>query len=240
MNLHYEMVSEDMRITLNQLMSIDELKVFRLVGGTGLALQLGHRSSVDIDLFAGGGAAPPNELVEILRTYFQNNFQINRVQRLGLAAMINNVKVDLYDWKVPFANEPNVVDNIRMATIEDIFAFKCEAVLGRRVEKDFCDLAEIMKHRPLENLLSTFKMRYPYINVSAIFAILLKPDDFERDTSIRYADGKSYDEYRQSLIATITNYENQLLLDKEKKLGDREKRIQALIDQKKSKQKKQP
>ncbi len=44
-------VSDLLWETLTQLMNWEELSTFRLVGGTALSLQIGHRMSVDIDLF---------------------------------------------------------------------------------------------------------------------------------------------------------------------------------------------
>ena len=51
LNLHYETVSPLLRSILERLMKEDMFQAFRLVGGTGLSLQLGHRESDDIDLF---------------------------------------------------------------------------------------------------------------------------------------------------------------------------------------------
>ena len=51
MKLYYETVSDSLLSILRKLMSSDVFKDFRLVGGTALALQRGHRRSVDIDLF---------------------------------------------------------------------------------------------------------------------------------------------------------------------------------------------
>lgn len=51
MSLHYETISPLLLSILKKLMSSDILKDFRLVGGTSLALQRGHRHSIDIDLF---------------------------------------------------------------------------------------------------------------------------------------------------------------------------------------------
>ena len=51
MKLFYETVSDSLLSILKKLMSSDIFKDFRLVGGTALALQRGHRRSVDIDLF---------------------------------------------------------------------------------------------------------------------------------------------------------------------------------------------
>ena len=52
MMLYYNTVNQLLRETLDLLMKAETFKDFRLVGGTALSLQLGHRESVDIDLFS--------------------------------------------------------------------------------------------------------------------------------------------------------------------------------------------
>ena len=49
--LYYSTVSPYLKSVLKIVMDSDILKPFRLVGGTSLSLQLGHRISIDIDLF---------------------------------------------------------------------------------------------------------------------------------------------------------------------------------------------
>ncbi len=232
MTLQYEMVSEDLKLILLQLMKIDELNSFRLVGGTNLALQMGHRSSIDIDLFAGGGAPPPKELANILERNFRTSLTINRFQQFGLSATINQVKVDLYDWKVPYHSEPVIADGLRLASSEDIFAFKCEALTGRRVEKDFVDIAEILSHQPMAEMLSVFQHRYPFISKAAVLAILLKPESFERDSTIKYASGKSWEVYVTIMKEKIIQYETQLQQQKKDDLDKRDADIQKLIEEK--------
>ena len=51
MNLHYETVSPLLKETLQKLVNSPIFKDFTLIGGTCLSLQLGHRRSIDIDLF---------------------------------------------------------------------------------------------------------------------------------------------------------------------------------------------
>jgi hypothetical protein len=237
MMLHYEQISNEMKSLLIRLMEIKELLPFRLVGGTSLALQLGHRTSVDIDLFAGGGAPAPEILSRVLIENFSNEVRINRIQRYGLAISVKNIKVDIYDWKVPFTQDPVEVDGIRLASIKDIFAFKCEALTGRKAEKDFIDIAEILLHYPLEELLITFQTRYPYYAKAAIMNILLRPDVFERDSSIKYAEGKSWEKYNEVIRTTLRQFEDSLEERKKKVEEEHAKKIQSLIDQKRKKQK---
>lgn len=49
--LHYETVSPHLLNVLKKIQQLPEVSAFRLVGGTSLSLQMGHRTSVDIDLF---------------------------------------------------------------------------------------------------------------------------------------------------------------------------------------------
>lgn len=50
--IYYNTVNDLLKNTLNTLMESSVFESFRLVGGTALSLQLGHRTSVDIDLFS--------------------------------------------------------------------------------------------------------------------------------------------------------------------------------------------
>ena len=92
-------------------MEMEELKPFRLVGGTALALQFGHRTSVDLDLFA-GGRMETQSLSKIIHQRFGHSFQLVSQNRNGFVGQINNVKVDIVYWKVPFTQEPIVENGI--------------------------------------------------------------------------------------------------------------------------------
>ncbi len=235
MRIHEDTVSAPMKMVLDELMRVDVLKPFRLVGGTSLALQLGHRVSIDIDLFAGGGSQAPHSLALELAKQFPKRIKIARVQQHGLSALIDNIKVDIYDWKVPFFDPEVEVRNLRLASIRDIFAYKCEAILGRRVEKDYVDLAEIARQEPLSELMNVFQARYPYMTKGAILAVLLKPDAFARDTTILYLQANSWEKYVDTLTHAIRAYEHGIQAQKQKEIVARAQKIQSLIEQKRKK-----
>lgn len=74
MDIYKNTVSELLWEVLLKLMTLDELKTFRLVGGTSLSLLLGHRISVDIDLFTD---APYDSIdFEKIDALFQNIFRM--------------------------------------------------------------------------------------------------------------------------------------------------------------------
>jgi len=234
MKLYTETVSEEMLSLLSELMSIDELATYRLVGGTSLSLQFGHRTSIDIDLFA-GGAEETDGLPKILSNHFPS-FQLLSKNKNGLMGLINGIKVDVVDWKVPFAEEAVVIENLRLASAADIFAYKCDALLERKTEKDFVDIAMITSQHELGKLFEILRKRYFYITASSVAAMLLKSELITRDYSIKYFEPYSFNYFVKSITSTLNAYEVALKHQKNSELETRDKKIQSLIEQKRKKQ----
>ncbi|MEJ0104693.1 MAG: nucleotidyl transferase AbiEii/AbiGii toxin family protein [Bacteroidota bacterium] len=95
--LHTETVTKETLALLKELMQLPWLDDFRLVGGTGLSLQYGHRISVDIDLFTD----KPVDFEEIswqLVHYFGKDLGDARPSPMGIFAMIKNIKTDFINW----------------------------------------------------------------------------------------------------------------------------------------------
>jgi hypothetical protein len=233
MKLHVEAVAESLLKVLRKLMSIKELEPFRLVGGTALALLYGHRSSVDIDLFA-GGRIDITSLVKVMRNHFGDNFSLDVTMQNGISGQVDGVKVDLFDWKVPFIHDPLVIDEIRFASPKDIYAYKCEAIIDRKAEKDFCDIGEIIKHNSLEELIDTFKKRYPFISTGAVFPVLLKSSVIVRDNSIKYFNENTFDQYLLGVRHALERYEKEILNKKIKSEEERINKIKELIEKKRA------
>jgi hypothetical protein len=84
---------------IQQLQAVPELFDFHLVGGTALALQIGHRNSIDIDLFTENDFAPES-LVRLLKPTFavETSFQTNNT----LLSIVNGIKVDFITDLIPW------------------------------------------------------------------------------------------------------------------------------------------
>lgn len=231
MKLHYETISTEMKEVMIQLMAVEEFNSFRLVGGTSLALQLGHRVSVDLDFFAGGGI-DTRTIAGTIRNNFGESALITRVLQNGINAVINGIKVDIYDWKVPFAKPPLIVDGLRLASVEDLFANKCEALIDRKSEKDFCDIAEIFKHIKLPLLIPTLKQRYAFISLGAIFTILIKENAIIKDETIKLLKGNTFEKYFILVKKELKEYEESIQKRKKIESEKRDERIRLLIEQK--------
>jgi len=171
--LHYETVDEGTLGLLKQLQSLSILSEMRLVGGTSLALQIGHRKSIDIDLF-GILSADYENLMDELKTLgevvpLKNSKNIHSL-------LINEIKVDIVNYEYNWLTNKIKTDNIHLATIEDIAAMKLNAIIGRGSKKDFIDLFFILKDYSLATLIDFYTKKY---NDGSTFLVLKSLTYFE-------------------------------------------------------------
>jgi len=142
---------------LKELMNENLFSDFNLVGGTSLALQMGHRNSIDIDLF-GDSEINPELFIEILTSF--GDVTVTQSSKNILITKINDIKVDFVNYKYPLLNDYLVVDNIRMLSMKDIAAMKLNAIAGRGSKKDFVDLFFLLEEFSMEEILQFYKQKY--------------------------------------------------------------------------------
>jgi predicted nucleotidyltransferase component of viral defense system len=161
---------------LKKLMQKEYLNSFVLVGGTALALQLGNRKSIDLDLFSTADFLSDKLLIELLKEF---DVVINNQQMQTLISSINNIKVDFIRFHYPFIRPLIFIDTIRMASIEDISAMKLDAITGRGSKKDFFDLFFLLQTYSLDELFSFYKEKYPHQTTFHVARSLTYFDDAE-------------------------------------------------------------
>jgi len=154
---------------LIRLMNDDFLKDFVLVGGTALSLQLGHRTSVDIDLFS-STSFNENELADYLRTKY--HFELDFISKNTLKGEIGGVQLDCIAHQYPWINSLIIEENIRLASFEDISAMKLNAISGDGTRlKDFIDIAFLSSKIPFNGMLNGYMVKYnanPVIPIKAL------------------------------------------------------------------------
>ena len=167
--IHWNTVSPLLKQSLEQLMRCDELADFRLVGGTSLSLQIGHRISIDIDMFTDAiyDSISFSKIEESLRLIFPlvYSFGIGPVS-IGKCYTIGYseeelIKLDLF-YTDEYIQPVLLIDGIRMASIEEIIAMKIDIVQRIDRKKDFWDLHELMDNYQFDKMLSLHRQRYPY------------------------------------------------------------------------------
>lgn len=166
--------------TLELLKTIDskpEMKGFRLVGGTALALQYGHRQSVDLDFF-GSPTVSQEDTIDVLSSL--GNITIhNRTDKI-LQVVLRGIKVDVIDYsRYGWIDPPVVDDGIVLASPRDIAAMKINAIEGRGSRKDFVDIYMLLQHYTLSELLDFYSMKYPNYSIFRALLSLTYFDDAE-------------------------------------------------------------
>lgn len=166
--LFYNTVNDLLKNSLITLMNAPIFQNFRLVGGTALSLQIGHRESIDIDLFSDVDYGNIN--FKEIEFYLRNNFEY--VDTLPVSPAIgksffigsnkdNAIKLDIF-YTDPFIQNFIEVDNIRMATIEEIIAMKLDVIQRGGRKKDFWDLHHLLDTYSITQMIELHKERYPY------------------------------------------------------------------------------
>lgn len=166
--LHYNTVTNLLRESLTQFMQTEIFKDFRLVGGTALSLQMGHRESVDIDLFSDLEYGKINfpAITNYLEEHFPYLDHLPIDPGMGKSYIIgtnaeNTVKLDVF-YTDPFIQPPLVIDRIRMATLEEIIAMKVDVVQRGGRKKDFWDLHALFESYSIKEMIEFHEKRYPY------------------------------------------------------------------------------
>ena len=156
--LHYNTISGELLELLIRLQSVPEFSQLRLVGGTSLALQIGHRNSVDIDLF--GKLNADDIAIHQQLEKLGNYVQLKKTENINIFS-VNGIKIDIVNYPYAWLEKPIVIDKITLADKKDIAAMKLAAITGRGSKKDFIDIFYLLKEYTLRQMLGFFEKKYP-------------------------------------------------------------------------------
>jgi len=141
-------------------------KNFYLAGGTALALQLGHRVSVDLDFFSEKEIDTKLLIRDLKNFSFEFHVQNENLGTLDL--VINDVKVSFLEYKYPLLEDFVEFENVRMASILDIACMKVTAISSRGSKKDFYDIWMILEKYSLADIFKAIEKKYEGVNYSTM------------------------------------------------------------------------
>lgn len=179
--LFRDTVTPELFDTASILCAIPELASFRIVGGTALALQIGHRKSVDIDFFS-NQKVQKQSILKVLAQHFDtaNLF----VGTDCISGEVKGIKIDFYDdWMIPFKTESIFFEGLRLSSPMDIAGFKLNAITERREKKDYIDLFFLFEEFGTEQILKNFKGYNPSISPKSILFALSEVKTAEQNES---------------------------------------------------------
>lgn len=200
--LHTQTVEPVTLGLLKRLMADEALNQFNLVGGTALSLQIGHRKSIDLDMFSHTEFEAANILQHLIDEGYNPSVRNNFKQTLIVE--IEGVKVDFIRFRYPFANKIRIIDGIRLTNIQDIACMKIDAIMGRGRKKDFCDLYFLLKKHKLGEIMEWYQQMFQHSTLFHVYKSLTWFEDANLDGELEVYDKKySWEKTKKVIIQAV-------------------------------------
>lgn len=202
--LQKNVINEKTYTLLKRLMNDENLNGFNLVGGTSLALRIGHRQSEDLDLFTRNDFDTEKLKKHLFDNYeFSVKFQENNT----LKGFIDDVLIDCIKYDYDNLYDIDVIDGIRMLSIEDVIAMKLVAIYqnGTRL-KDFIDIAYLSNIYTLNEMIEFCNKKTRCDNSFSIMKGLIYFDNVDYSENVKVLDKDySFDSIKKHLIKLCDN-----------------------------------
>lgn len=164
------------------------LSGFNLAGGTALAMYLGHRQSVDLDLFT-----PEPFNAEKLKSFLEQEygFRTGFMEGNTLKGEIDGVKIDCIRHAYDYIHPPYIENGIRLYDMADIIAMKLSAITdnGSRL-KDFIDISCLSTRYSLGDMLRFYQHKFPGSNIIRPFKALTYFEDIDLEEDVMMLNGE--------------------------------------------------
>lgn len=201
--MFYEILNQEQKKILPLLKNFK--KDFYLAGGTGLALQIGHRQSIDFDFFSKESFSTTDLFQKVKKAFA--DYPIKKIQEAKdtLTVFVNN-KVKITFLAYPYKLLGRLIGEkyFKIALVLDIGCMKLSAVVGRATNKDYADLYFIIKDIPLNELLMAAGKKFPELDVNLALKSLTyfvdiqdEPIKFKNNTEI------SWSKIKNSLLKSV-------------------------------------
>ena len=204
--LHYHTIAP---ATLELLKKIQKEPLFnqlRLVGGTALALQIGHRTSVDLDFF-GNLEIDQFEILSCLNSLglvktlqTTNNIHI---------FSIDGIKVDFVNYQYPWLENAVITDDVLMAGRLDIAAMKLSAITGRGSKKDFIDIFFLLQEFTLKELIACYEKKYHDGSAFLVLRSLSYFDDADEEPEYNLFSKVTWKQIKSELLKKLLAFEKE-------------------------------
>ena len=199
--LYLETVESSTLELLKKLQRLPVLEQTRLVGGTALALQLGHRKSIDLDFFG---------TVDCEAEYLRESIA-------GIASLtilkesphihiyiVDGIKVDIVNYKYPWLDDVVLEQGLRLASVSDIAAMKITAIIGWGSKMVFIDIAVLLHLFSLEEILHFYAAKYNDSSVFVAMKSLANFDDAKSDTMPDMFVNQSWQQVKAYILSKIS------------------------------------
>jgi hypothetical protein len=170
---HWEALTPKTRAAFRVAAGLPFIPRYYLAGGTGLALHLGHRFSVDLDFFSpAADSVGPDERAAMQAAFADPSLAIAHDKDMTFVATWQGVGISFFRLALyPLVQEPLPLEGVPVTTVEEIGAMKLAAIMARGTRKDYIDLYFILQRTPLERLFEVAAVKYAAVRTFAVSTV---------------------------------------------------------------------
>jgi len=201
--LSYETVEPHTLELLKKLSEEEFLLKARLVGGTALALQYGHRISIDLDFFR--SITEDNETVKEKLNDIGTLSVIKETSNIKIY-LVDGIKIDFVNYRYDWIDSAIEEDGLRLASLKDIAAMKINAVEGRGTKKDFIDIYFLLQHYSFEKILDFYAQKYPENSQFRALMSLTYFDDAEEQLMPKMLKDVGWEEMKNFISNKVNTF----------------------------------
>ena len=204
-------VPEKLKAILKKITPVVRAERFYLAGGTGLALQTGHRVSEDLDFFR-DVSFDPNFLLFTLKSKTDSSAEVI-IETHTLLVILEGARCSFFFYEVPLIYEPVVFEGLSVADWRDIVAEKFKTISQRGSKKDFYDILAVMRSKMLtiEETVSIFKKRFGQTGLNTYHVLrsltYFEDADGEPDPSMLKRCTFTWEEVKSFFVKNIKEFE---------------------------------
>jgi predicted nucleotidyltransferase component of viral defense system len=210
-------LTEKINAIIEQVATLESIKPYILVGGTALAMQIGHRKSEDLDFMLWRKSKvekPEIDWTSIEKELIEKIGKVEHFNMLGfdqVEFMVVGVKFSFYvsDNYCPVSEPISYLGNIRLADIYAIMAMKMEVMLRRMKMRDYYDIYAILKEGYDISKGIDAALRYSQHKLTTKnIVMMLLSDRFMSDENFEQLEPKynvSKEEIREYILQKLRN-----------------------------------
>jgi hypothetical protein len=191
--------------TLKKLIADDLRAGFYLAGGTALALQLGHRRSIDFDLFS----PDPFDAAKKVRDLDQSGkFELFHQDKDTVNGSLDGVRLSFFHYPYRLIQPFLAYETLPIARKLDIAAMKVQAIAGRGSRKDFIDLYFLLREHPLDKIMAAHSSKFGsrLANRYHVCKSLVYFADAEEEAMPRMLIPTSWPQVKKTIAAEVKKY----------------------------------
>lgn len=184
---------------------------FYLAGGTALALQLNHRTSLDFDFYSQEKLATKNLISDFKKSFPKIPLEEKQPEDTFQTA-INGVSFSVFYYPYGLIGELIDFPPIKLASLKDIAAMKIAAIVQRAKQRDFIDLYFLIEQLGLTVILDAVYKKYPWYeeNNQIVFKALIYFDEADLDKEINqvmiFDKNLHWRKVKEKILAEVNNY----------------------------------